>query len=149
MYRMDQKEVDRISRIVSMWESLQSKRMIFRYGKGGECRRFEERYAKKLGVKYCTMTASGTYSIAAALIGLEIGPGDEVLVPACTYMATALGVLAAGAIPVIVDIDESITMDPDAVDAAVGSLYFNTSGGSSTTLYVKESGAGDTGWVGK
>ena len=40
--------------------------------------------------------------------------------PAHTYMATALAVLAAGAIPVIVDVDESITIDPDAIDSAVG-----------------------------
>ncbi len=113
MYRMDQREVDRIARIIS-------EHRIFRYRKGGECKRFEERYAKRLGVKYCTMTASGTNSLTAALIALEIGPGDEVLVPACTYMATALAVLAAGAIPVVVDIDDSITMDPDAADKAVG-----------------------------
>lgn len=113
MYRMDQREVDRIARIIK-------EHRIFRYGKGGECRRFEERYAQRLGVKYCTMTASGTNSLTAALIALEIGPGDEVLIPACTYMATALAVLAAGAIPVIVDIDDSITMDPDAADGVVG-----------------------------
>src|SRR5690606_29522470 len=56
----------------------------------------------------------------AAMIGLQIGPGDEVIVPACTYMASAVAVLAAGAIPVIVDVDESATMDPAALDDAVG-----------------------------
>jgi dTDP-4-amino-4,6-dideoxygalactose transaminase len=66
------------------------------------------------------MTSSGTTAMTAALAGLGIGPGDEVAVPACTYMATAVGVLAAGAIPIIVDVDESITMDPDALAAAVG-----------------------------
>jgi dTDP-4-amino-4,6-dideoxygalactose transaminase len=54
------------------------------------------------------------------MIGLGIGPGDEVLVPAHTYMASATSVLAAGAIPVIVDVDESITIDPDAIEAAIG-----------------------------
>ena len=66
------------------------------------------------------LTCSGTYALTAAVIALGIGPGDEVLVPAHTYMATAMAVLAAGAIPVIVDVDESITIDPDAVDDAVG-----------------------------
>lgn len=42
------------------------------------------------------------------------------LVPACTYMATAIAVLAVGAIPVIVDIDDRITLDPDAMEAAIG-----------------------------
>jgi dTDP-4-amino-4,6-dideoxygalactose transaminase len=81
---------------------------------------FETRYAKMLGVKHCVQTASGTNSLTAALIGLGIGPGDEVIVPACTYMATAVAVLAVGAIPVIVDIDESITMDPKALAKAIG-----------------------------
>ena len=54
------------------------------------------------------------------MVGLGIGPGDEVLVPAHTYMATATAVLGAGAIPVIVDVDESLTIDPAAVDDAVG-----------------------------
>jgi len=113
MYRIGQKEVDAVARVL-----LSGK--VFRYGIGGECDRFEKRYAKYLGVKYVHMTASGTNSLTAALIGLGIGPGDEVIVPACTYMATAVAVLAAGAIPVIVDIDESITLDPKAVEAAIG-----------------------------
>jgi dTDP-4-amino-4,6-dideoxygalactose transaminase len=54
------------------------------------------------------------------MIGLGIGPGDEVLVPAHTYMASATSVLATGAIPVIVDINESITIDPAAIEAAIG-----------------------------
>ena len=54
------------------------------------------------------------------MIGLGLGPGDEVLVPAHTYMASATSVLATGAIPVIVDIDESITIDPAAIEKAIG-----------------------------
>src|SRR6185369_5007004 len=49
-----------------------------------------------------------------------LGPGDEVLIPAHTYMATATSVLSAGAIPVIVDIDETLTIDPAAVEDAIG-----------------------------
>ena len=66
------------------------------------------------------MTASGTNALAAALMGAGIGPGDEVIVPACTYMATPGSVLAAGAIPVIVDIDESMGMSPAALRDAIG-----------------------------
>jgi len=114
MLRVGQREVDAVAKVL-----LSGK--VFRYGKlGGQCRRFERRYAKYLGVAHCWMTSSGTTALTAALGGLGIGPGDEVLVPACTYMATPIAVLGAGAIPVIVDIDESITIDPDAVAAAVG-----------------------------
>ena len=71
-------------------------------------------------MKHVVQTSSGTAALTAALMALEIGPGDEVLVPAHTFMASATCVLAVGAIPVIVDIDESIGIDPDAIDDAVG-----------------------------
>ncbi|MGB2824394.1 MAG: DegT/DnrJ/EryC1/StrS family aminotransferase [Phycisphaerae bacterium] len=114
MLRVGRKEVDAIAKAL-----LSGK--VFRYGKlGGQCGRFERRYAKYLGVKHVWMASSGTTALTAALGGLGIGPGDEVAVPACTYMATPIAVLAAGAIPIIVDVDDSITMDPGALDDAVG-----------------------------
>ena len=113
MYRIGNEEIEEIRKVIESGK-------IFRYGIGTQCSRFEERYAEKLGVKHCVMTSSGTNSLTAALIGAGIGPGDEVLVPACTYMATPIAVLAAGAIPVIVDVDESITIDPAAIETAIG-----------------------------
>ncbi len=113
MYRIGQTEIDAVAGVVKSGKA-------FRYGIGTECNRFEERYAKKLGTKYCVQTASGTNALTAALIGIGIGPGDEVLVPACTYMASAVAVLAVGAIPVVVDIDESITLSPAAIEQAIG-----------------------------
>ena len=93
---------------------------LFRYGHGDACTTFERRYAEYLGAPHFRMTCSGSYALHAALVGLGIGPGDEVIVPAHTYMATATSVLSAGAIPVIVDVDESITLDPNAVADTVG-----------------------------
>jgi len=113
MYRTGPEELEALRRVLDSGK-------LFRYGIGGECTRFEERYARRLGVGHCVQTASGTNALTAALIGAGIGPGDEVIVPACTYMATPIAVLAAGAIPIIVDIDESITIDPKAVEAAIG-----------------------------
>jgi dTDP-4-amino-4,6-dideoxygalactose transaminase len=113
MYIIGQEEIDAVARIVRSKE-------LFRYGLGHECERFETRYAAFLGAKHFSLAASGSYALTAAMNGLGIGPGDEVLVPAHTYMASATSVLAAGAIPVIVDIDESITIDPAAVEAAIG-----------------------------
>ncbi len=113
MYRTGPEELEAIRKVLDSGK-------LFRYGIGGECTRFEERYAKRLGVGHCVQTASGTNALTAALIGAGIGPEDEVIVPACTYMATPIAVLAAGAIPIIVDISESITIDPKAVEAAVG-----------------------------
>lgn len=113
MLRVGRKEADAVAKSV-----LSGK--LFRYDKQSQCERFETRYAGYLGVKHVIMTSSGTTALTAAMVGLGLGPGDEVLVPACTYMATAISVLAAGAIPVIVDIDESLTIDPEAVANAVG-----------------------------
>lgn len=113
MYRIGQKEVDAVA------EAVLSGRM-FRYQDGSQCDRFERRYGRYLGVEHCMMSSSGTTALTAAIVGVGIGPGDEVLVPSCTYIATAIAVVAAGAIPVIVDVDESITISPEAVARAVG-----------------------------
>ena len=113
MYVIGEEEIEAVARVINSGD-------MFRYGEGGQCDLFEKRYAEFVGVEHVALTASGTNAVAAAVIALGIGPGDEVIVPAHTYMATALAVLAAGAIPVIVDVDESITIDPDAIDSAVG-----------------------------
>jgi dTDP-4-amino-4,6-dideoxygalactose transaminase len=93
---------------------------LFRYGVGSQCDTFETRYAKYLGVKHFALAASGSNALAAAMTAVGLGPGDEVIIPAHTYMATATSVLAVGAIPLIVDVDETITIDPKAVEAAIG-----------------------------
>src|SRR5512133_2900955 len=113
MYRIGQEEVDALAKVIKS-------RKLFRYMEGNECGRFEERYARYVGVNEAVMTASGTAALVAALAGAGIGPGDEVIVPAHTFMATAVAVLAVGAIPVIVDVDESITISPDAFEHAIG-----------------------------
>ena len=113
MYIAGEEEIAAIARVIRSGQ-------LFRYRDNSECERFEKRYAAHLGVREFALGASGTYGLAAGLVGLGIGPGDEVLVPAHTYMATATAVLAVGAIPVIVDIDESITISPAALRDAIG-----------------------------
>lgn len=113
MLQIGQEEVNAVAEVI------QSGKM-FRYDPDGVCGQFERRYAEFLNVRHAILCSSGTGALTAALAGLEIGPGDEVIVPAHTYMATALAVLAVGAIPVIVDIDESIMLSPDALRDAIG-----------------------------
>ncbi|MBZ0230552.1 MAG: DegT/DnrJ/EryC1/StrS family aminotransferase [Bauldia sp.] len=113
MYIVGEEEVEALAKVVRSGA-------LFRYGVGRQCDRFEERYAQNLGVRHFALTVSGTFALSSAIIALGIGPGDEVLIPAHTYMATATAVLTAGAIPVIVDVDESITIDPQAVEATIG-----------------------------
>ncbi len=113
MYIAGQEEIDAVTKVIR-------DHTLFRYGVGGECDRFEARYAKYLGVKHFALGASGSQALAAAMTAVGLGPGDEVLIPAHTYMATATSVLSVGAIPVIVEVDESVTIDPQAVEDAIG-----------------------------
>ncbi len=105
MYRIGEAELKRIKALFDSGK-------VFRYGQAGECDRFEKSWARFVGVEHCRMARSGTAALYTALVGLNIGPGDQVIVPSYTYMATALAVLAAGAIPVIADIDDSLTLCP-------------------------------------
>ena len=75
------------------------------------CRRFEAELAKFTGAEHALAVSSGTAGLICALQACGIGPGDEVLVPAYTWMATAGAVLLVGAVPVLVEIDETLTMD--------------------------------------
>ncbi|MFI2431547.1 DegT/DnrJ/EryC1/StrS family aminotransferase [Streptomyces sp. NPDC018693] len=81
---------------------------------------FAESYRKYVGANFALPTASGTSSLHLALVGAGVRPGDEVIVPAFTFIATAQAVVAAHAIPVFVDIDpRTYCMDPAAAAAAV------------------------------
>jgi len=90
-------------------------RRLFRYGmerKDSYAARFEDLIAKKTGARHAIAMNSGTSALIAGLVGIGVSQGDEVLVPAYTYIATAAAVLALGAFPVIVEVDRSLTMDP-------------------------------------
>jgi dTDP-4-amino-4,6-dideoxygalactose transaminase len=80
---------------------------------------FEQNFASFVGTRYCVGVESGTAALAFALEGLGIGAGDEVIVPANTYIASALAVSAVGARPVLVDCDANYLIDPSLLDGAV------------------------------
>jgi perosamine synthetase len=87
---------------------------------GSYAKRFEEAWANTLGAKYCVATASGTTALITSLHALGIGPGDEVLVPPYTFVATVNVVLLVHALPVFVDTDpETFQMDADKIEAAI------------------------------
>jgi dTDP-4-amino-4,6-dideoxygalactose transaminase len=113
VYVVGEEEVEALARVIRSGA-------LFRYDIGSECERFETRYARYLGTKHFALAASGSNALAAAMTAAGLGPGDEVLIPAHTYMATATSVLTVGAIPVIVDVDASLTIDPKAIEVAIG-----------------------------
>ena len=104
MYRIGQEEIDAVARAINS-------RDFFKInGSGREVYHFEEEWKALTGSKYAILMTSGFGALAASLTALGIGPGDEVIVPAYTYIATALAVTAVGAVPVIVEADETLTM---------------------------------------
>ncbi len=81
---------------------------------------FNERYAEFTGAKYAVMMANGTVTLECALVAMGVGPGDEVIVPAHTWLATGEAVVYVGATPVIVDCEPTtLCMAPAAFEAAI------------------------------
>ncbi|MBE6541579.1 MAG: aminotransferase class V-fold PLP-dependent enzyme [Ruminococcaceae bacterium] len=79
----------------------------------------EEEMKEIFGTSHALIMTSGHAALSSALIAMGIGPGDEVIVPAYTYISTAMAVVSAGAMPVIVDIDDSLTLCPKAFEEAI------------------------------
>ncbi|QTF94157.1 DegT/DnrJ/EryC1/StrS family aminotransferase [Halomonas sp. BM-2019] len=91
-----------------------------RYVLGPEVEALEQRLADYVGVAHCIGCANGTDALQIALMALEIGPGDEVIVPGFTFVASAESVVLAGARPVYVDIDpHTYLLDPALLEAAI------------------------------
>lgn len=87
---------------------------------GPKAAAFEAAFAAYQGARHGILMANGTITMEVALKALDIGWGDEVIVPALTFVATAYAPMAAGALPVIVDVTpETWTIDPDQVEAAI------------------------------
>ena len=87
---------------------------------GKYARKFEEEYAAWMGMKYCIACGNGTDAIEILLQAMGIGQGDEVIVPASSWIATSEAVSFMGAKPVFVDIDPKYyTLDPDLIEAKV------------------------------
>jgi 8-amino-3,8-dideoxy-alpha-D-manno-octulosonate transaminase len=96
--------------------------ILMRYGFDKErkgvfkVREFEEAFAKYCGTQYALGVTSGSSALKVALTALDVGPGDEVMIPAFTFLATYEAVMEVGAIPVMVDIDETLNLDPQEIE---------------------------------
>lgn len=114
MYRIGEEEVEEVRKVLLSGH-------LFRVGEGveghlHEVDRFEREWAQTIGTEYALcMAGGGTAALICGLVGMGIGPGDEVIVPGYTWMATATSVLAVGAIPVIAEVDETLALDPEDV----------------------------------
>jgi len=91
-----------------------------KWNRGEFVDRFEKEWGAKLGCPYVTATASGTAALCAALAALDIGPGDEVIVPPYTFVATINVVLLRYAVPVFVDTDRrTFQIDANKIESAI------------------------------
>ena len=89
---------------------------------GDSVRRFEQELGARWGCEHVLATSSGTAALHVALMAADVGPGDEVIVPVLTYVATAMAVLHAGATPRFVDVDPvTWNLNPSKLEEAVTS----------------------------
>ena len=106
---------EEITAVTKLLES----QLLFRYREDSETLLFQREAAQFRGAEYALMVNSGTGALISALIAVGAGPGDEVIVPGYTYISTAAAVVAAGAVPVIAEIDESLGLDPSDVERKI------------------------------
>jgi 8-amino-3,8-dideoxy-alpha-D-manno-octulosonate transaminase len=109
---IDDEEVLAVTRV------LRSKNVFRYYGVGDgphEVETFEIEFAAHLGSSHALCMNAGSSALICGLIGSGVSRGDEVIIPAYTWNATANAVIAAGATPVLAEVDESLTIDPDDV----------------------------------
>lgn len=94
---------------------------LFRYGSEDDpnfkkkVATFELEFAKKTGAKHCVAVNSGTGALMCCLAALGIGPGDEVIVPGYTFIASISSIILSNAVPVLAEINESLTIDPEDI----------------------------------
>lgn len=99
--------------------------ILMRYGFDGmrnghwKAKELEQAICQVFGCSYAQLTSSGTAALTTALSALGVGYGDEVIMPSFTFVASFEAVLSVGAIPVLADVDETLTLNPDAVRKAI------------------------------
>ncbi len=99
--------------------------VLMRYGFDGmrnghwKARELERALENRFDVKHAQLTSSGTTALNVALAVMGVGAGDEVIMPCFTFVASFESILASGATPVLVEVDDTLTLDPVAVEAAI------------------------------
>jgi 8-amino-3,8-dideoxy-alpha-D-manno-octulosonate transaminase len=94
---------------------------LFRYLREDESqvRALERRFGELIGAPHCLAVSSGTAALVCGLVGLGIGPGDEVILPGYTYISSAAAIINVRAVPVITEVDDTLTLDPADVERKI------------------------------
>jgi 8-amino-3,8-dideoxy-alpha-D-manno-octulosonate transaminase len=85
-----------------------------------KAKELEAELCRRLGARHAQVVSSGTAALTTALAALGVGAGDEVVMPTFTFVASFEAVLSVGAVPVLADVDDSLTLSPAAARAAIG-----------------------------
>ncbi|NKI27623.1 DegT/DnrJ/EryC1/StrS family aminotransferase [Arenibacter sp. 6A1] len=99
--------------------------VLMRYGFDGmrqghwKAKELEQALEKRMQVNHAQLVSSGTAALTVALSVAKVGAGDEVILPTFTFVASFEAVLSVGAIPILVDVDDTLTLDPEAVEKAI------------------------------
>ena len=114
----DQMEIDAVTdvirrKMVHRYSSHAARKGIYRVSE------FESALAKRLGAKHALAVNNGTSALFVGLKAMGIQPGDEVIVPTFTFIATVEAIIGCGAVPVLADIDETLGMDPASVESKI------------------------------
>ncbi len=89
------------------------------YWTGSVGTKFEEEWAKWIGAKYAISTSNGTSALHTAVASLGIGPGDEIICPSYSFIASSFCILQAGALPVFADVNDDHTIDPNDIESNI------------------------------
>ena len=109
MYRIGKEELEELKKVIEAQD-------LFKINKGlQESKQVEQKLSRLFDCKYPIFMTSGHAALTSALVAMGIGPGDQVIVPAYTYIATAMAVVAAGAIPVVAEVDDTLTISPEDI----------------------------------
>jgi 8-amino-3,8-dideoxy-alpha-D-manno-octulosonate transaminase len=114
----DQQEIDALAEVIRS-------KVVHRYWFQGmrngvwKVEELEKAVANKFGSKHCLAVSSGSAALYVALKALGIGPGDEIITSPFTFIATMESILECGAVPVLAEVDESLTLDPKSVEELI------------------------------
>jgi dTDP-4-amino-4,6-dideoxygalactose transaminase len=139
VHHMDEQEVQAAARVLRA-------RSLFRYygvDLQKEVETFEAEFARFIGVRHAVAVGSGTGALHVALAALGVGPGQEVLIPAYLWVSVVAAVVNQGAIPVVVDIEQTFGLNPEALEKSItsrtkGIIAVHMSGAPCNILAIQE-----------
>ncbi len=113
MYRIGLEEIEELKKVIEA-------RDLFKINSGvQESGKVEDKLKEKFKVTNAIFMTSGHAALVSSLVALGIGPGDQVIIPAYTYIATAIAVVAAGAIPILAEVDDTLTISPEDIERKI------------------------------